>query len=61
MATKKQNSTLSTAKGMKGKVIVNKNMPQYDQHPFFIKKAEEAKELLAKVGLPKQLSSKTSL
>jgi hypothetical protein len=61
MATKNRNSTLSTAKGIKGKVTVNKNMPHYDQHPFFVKKAEDAKELLSKVGLPKQLSGKISL
>ncbi len=61
MATKNRNNTLSTVKGIKGKVTVNKNMPQYDQHPFFVKKAEDAKDLLSKVGLPKQLSGKISL
>jgi hypothetical protein len=28
----------------------------YEKHPFFIKKANEAKALLKKVGLPKKLT-----
>ena len=32
-----------------------KNQPgNYEKHPFFIKKANEAKELLKAVGLPKK-------
>ena len=35
---------------------VNKKMKSYSQDPFFVKKAREAKALIAKYGLPKNLS-----
>jgi hypothetical protein len=33
---------------------VDKSVGNYEKHPFFIKKANEAKTLLKKVGLPKK-------
>ncbi|MBV8253515.1 MAG: hypothetical protein JO154_12990 [Chitinophaga sp.] len=30
----------------------------FSKHPFFVKKAEEAREFLLRVGLPKELTSK---
>jgi hypothetical protein len=37
---------------------IDPNIPSYENHPFFIKKAKEAKELLDRVGLPKELTKK---
>lgn len=36
--------------------VVDKSAVSYENHPYFIKKAEEAKEYLKKVGLPKKFS-----
>lgn len=36
--------------------IVDPKVGSYEKHPFFIKKANEAKALLKAVGLPKKLS-----
>lgn len=40
---------------MKKKVgaIINAEVASYKEHPFFVKKANEAKALIEKVGLPK--------
>ena len=38
----------------------SESVGNYEKHPFFIKKAAAAKELLTQVGLPKQLTSKKS-
>jgi hypothetical protein len=38
--------------------IVSEPVGNYEKHPFFIKKAKAAKELLTKVGLPKHLAKK---
>ena len=35
-------------------------MPSFGNHPFFEKKATDAKVLLKKVGLPKQLEKNTN-
>jgi hypothetical protein len=37
---------------------VSEPVGNYEKHPFFIKKTKAAKELLTKVGLPKQLTKK---
>ncbi len=42
------------------KDAVSEVVGNYDKHPFFVKKANEAKAFLAKVGLPKELASKAS-
>ena len=39
----------------KPKVKIDKNMRDYSKEEFFVKKAEEAKKFLAKVGLPPEL------
>lgn len=36
--------------------VVTKSVGNYEKHPFFIKKANEAKALLKVVGLPKKLA-----
>ena len=35
---------------------IDPNVGNYEKHPFFVKKANEAKALLKEVGLPKQLA-----
>ena len=37
------------------KIVVNKNMKDYSNDPFFAKKAEASKKTIEKYGLPKQL------
>lgn len=41
-----------------GSAVVSENVGNYEKHPFFVKKAASAKELLLKTGLPKQLTKK---
>jgi hypothetical protein len=36
--------------------IVDTKVGNYEKHPFFVKKANEAKALLKAVGLPKKLA-----
>jgi len=52
-ATKNKTSKL---KATKNGGIIDASVGNYEKHPFFIKKANEAKALLKKVGLPKELS-----
>jgi hypothetical protein len=35
-------------------ITVNPNMRDYSKDPFFVKKAEKARALIAKHGLPKE-------
>jgi hypothetical protein len=35
---------------------IDTKVGNYEKHPFFVKKANEAKALLKAVGLPKQLA-----
>ena len=51
-ATKNKN----TSKKKKILGVVDKSVGNYEKHPFFIKKANEAKALLKEVGLPKKLA-----
>jgi hypothetical protein len=37
----------------KFKIVVDPNMPSYRNDPYFIRKAEKAKEYFLKYGLPK--------
>ena len=39
-------------------IAVNPSLPEFENHPFFEKKANAAKAVLKKVGLPKSLVSK---
>jgi hypothetical protein len=43
---------------VKKTAIVNPEVGNYEKHPFFIKKANEAKAFLKAVGLPKKLPKK---
>ena len=40
----------------KSKAIVDPKVGNYEKHPFFVKKANEAKALLKSVGLPKKMA-----
>jgi hypothetical protein len=42
----------------KTSAIVDSKVGNYEKHPFFIKKANEAKAILKKVGLPKKAKAK---
>ena len=37
------------------KIVVNKNMKDHGNDPFFVKKAEASKKTIEKYGFPKQL------
>jgi hypothetical protein len=45
----------TTTKKTSLKVVIVKKMKDYSKEPFFIKKAEDAKAILKKYGLPKFL------
>lgn len=38
--------------------IVTDTVGNYEKHPFFVKKAEEAKAFLKTTGMPKELAKK---
>jgi hypothetical protein len=46
--SRKNNRTQRT----EGKGIVSSEVRSYANHPFFVKKAEEARETIKRVGLP---------
>ncbi len=50
--------TKNKGKSKKKRVFaeVTDNVGNYEKHPFFVKKANEAKALLKAVGLPKKIS-----
>lgn len=43
-------------KSTKPQAIIDPKVSNYEKHPFFVKKAIEAKALLKVVGLPKKLA-----
>ena len=46
----------SNAKKKKAFAIVDPKVGNYEKHPFFVKKTNEAKALLKAVGLPKKFA-----
>ena len=40
----------------KTNAVVDPKVGNYEKHPFFVKKANEAKALLKSVGLPKKIA-----
>ncbi len=54
----KEKNSKTSSKAQKKSVAVSDNVGNYEKHPFFIKKAAAAKDLLLKVGLPEQLAKK---
>lgn len=49
----KKNKKTTTSK--KTGAIIDPKVGNYEKHPFFVKKANEAKAMLKAVGLPKKL------
>ena len=41
------------ANSKKTKAIIDSKLGNYEKHPYFVKKANEAKNLIKEVGLPK--------
>jgi hypothetical protein len=54
MPATSKNKRTSTGKKTFG--IVDPKVGNYEKHPFFVKKAKEAKALLKAVGMPKKLA-----
>jgi hypothetical protein len=50
------NKYKSNSKKKKVFAVVDSKVGNYEKHPFFVKKANEAKALLKAVGLPKKLA-----
>jgi len=40
------------------RAIIDSSVGNYEKHPFFVRKANEMKELIEKAGLPKELYEK---
>jgi hypothetical protein len=55
VSTKKKVSRVKKTSSKKMGVVINTSMRDYSNEPFFIKKADSAKKLIDKYGLPKQL------
>ncbi len=53
MSAAKNKNTRSRKKTL---AVVDPKVGNYEKHPFFVKKANEAKALLKAVGLPKKLA-----
>jgi hypothetical protein len=51
--TSKNKKTKTKKKG--AKFTISKDVPDYGNDPFFIKKAQESKEFLEKNGFPEEL------
>lgn len=58
MGLKSRNIIRNEISNEKSNVVVSNSVGNYEKHPFFIKKAASAKQLLLKVGLPKELNKK---
>ena len=58
MSLKDKNISKKETSTKKINAVVTDSVGNNEKHPFFIKKAEAAKALLLKVGLPNQLTKK---
>jgi hypothetical protein len=56
MATIKKDKKKQVSKKILG--VVDPNVGNYEKHPFFVKKANEARAILKEVGLPKDTKKK---
>jgi len=57
MAQKSKNQKIVTT-GVQSLITVDPSLPSFEGHPFFDKKAEAAKAVLKKAGMPKQFAHK---
>jgi hypothetical protein len=55
VSTKKKVSRVKKISSKEMGVVIDTSMRDYSNEPFFIKKADSAKKLIDKYGLPKQL------
>ncbi|MBD0296767.1 MAG: hypothetical protein ICV84_16485 [Flavisolibacter sp.] len=55
MSVTKKNKKATTLKGF---AEVDNKVGNYEKHPFFVKKANEAKKFLKRAGLPKDFKAK---
>ena len=55
MSIKNNNKVNKAEASKKAEPIIDNSIANYEAHPFFVKKANAAKALLSKVGIPKQL------
>lgn len=58
MSLKSKHITKKGSTNNKNTAVVSESVGNYEKHPFFIKKANAAKALLMKVGLPNTFSKK---
>jgi hypothetical protein len=56
MATIKKGKKTRVSKKIFG--VIDPNVGNYEKHPFFVKKANEARAILKEVGLPKESKKK---
>jgi hypothetical protein len=56
---RKPKKAVKAAIGTQPLINVDPTLSSFDGHPYFEKKTAKAKDVLKKVGLPKQLSSKS--
>ncbi len=54
MSVIKKSKKTTTSK--KAGAIIDPKVGNYEKHPFFVKKANEAKAILKTVGLPKKIT-----
>lgn len=54
----KPNKDILAKIGTKPLVLVDPTLPSFERHPFFEKKADAVRELIKRVGLPKELTNK---
>ncbi len=50
--------TAKNKRSKKTSAIVDSKVSNYEKHPFFVKKANEAKAILKRAGLPKKAKTK---
>jgi hypothetical protein len=50
--------TTKNKRSKKASAVIDSNVGNYEKHPFFVKKANEAKAILKKTGLPKRAKAK---
>ncbi|MBI1781579.1 MAG: hypothetical protein HYR66_09450 [Sphingobacteriales bacterium] len=50
------NKKKKTSSAKKVNAIIDQQVGNYEKHPFFVKKANEAKAILKTAGLPKKLA-----
>ena len=58
MSTRNKNKSNTTEPSKKNVPIIDNTIANYEADPFFVKKANSAKNILSKVGVPELLRTK---